>query len=256
MNVFQRFFRVVRAQLNAIVSGMEDPEKVLNQAMEDAQRDLVKVRQAYAEVAASKKRLERQREAALQTAGEWYQRAQLALQKGDEGLAREALMRRKQQEEMAKSLQDQLRLQSENTSKLYSSMQQLEGKISEARAKKDEYIARARAAKTSIKVNEMLGSVDTSNALQAFERMQEKVETLESRAEVSRQLSSSTDATLENKFQALEAGDSVDDELVRMKSELQGAPSYKALEGGGRDAAIDAELERMKGEQQQQQRRP
>lgn len=260
MNLFSRFFRVLRSNLNALVSGMEDPEKVLNQSMDDMQKDLVRVRQAYAEVSASQKRLERQREAAEKTASEWYQRAQLALQKGDENLAREALVRRKQQEDMAKSLSEQLRGQAENTAKLYGSMQELEGKINEARAKKEQYVNRARTAKTSIKVNDMIGSVDTSGALAAFERMQQKVEQLEGSAEVSREMSGSADASLEGKFRALEAGDSVDDELGQMKSQLRGDGGgdggRKQLESGTRASSssyVDAEIERMRHEQQQRQ---
>jgi phage shock protein A len=250
MNIISRFFRVIRANLNALVSKMEDPEKVLTQSLEDVQKDLLRLRQAYAEVSASKKRLERQQEAALKTAAEWQQRARLALEKGNEDLAREALMRKKQQEDMAKALENQLRVQAENTAKLYSSMQQLEAKITEAQAKKDEYITRARTAKTAIKVNEMLTSVDTSSALTAFERMQEKVEMLESQAEVSRQMTGSGDASLESQFRALEAGDDVDAELNRMRRELRGDAPFRALQGS-RDADIDEEIQRMKREQQQ-----
>lgn len=249
MNLIARFFRVIRANLNALVSRMEDPEKVLTQSLEDVQKDLLRLRQAYAEVSASKKRLERQREAALKTAAEWQQRARLALEKGNEDLAREALMRKKQQEDMAKALENQLRQQAENTAKLYSSMQQLEAKIVEAQAKKDEYITRARTAKTAIKVNEMLTSVDTSSALTAFERMQEKVEMLESQAEVSRQMTGSGDASLESQFRALEAGDNVDEELNRMRRELKGDMPFRALQGS-RDSEIDEEIQRMKREQQ------
>jgi phage shock protein A len=246
MNIFQRFFRIIRANVNQLLSGMEDPEKLINQTVTDMQSDLVKVRQAYAEVAASQKRLEKQRQQAQTTASEWYKRAQLALQRGEEGLAREALVRKKQQEEMAKSLEQQLALQTENMNKLYSSMQQLEMKINEARAKKDQYIARARTAKTSQKVNEMLGSVNTSSALEAFERMKSKVEELEASAEASAGMIGSGDANLERQFQALE-GTSVDDELAQLKSSIESSSRPKSLPFQ-QDPNIEAELDRMKRE--------
>lgn len=53
-----------------------------------------------------------------------------------------------------------------------------------AQAKKDQMIARARTAKTSQKVNDMLSSVTGNTSMDAFERMKEKVEMLESKAEV------------------------------------------------------------------------
>lgn len=46
-------------------------------------------------------------------------------------------------------------------------------------------IARARTAKTSQKVNDMLSTVTGNTSMDAFERMKEKVEMLESKAEVS-----------------------------------------------------------------------
>lgn len=245
MNLFDRLFRVIRANLNQLVSGMEDPEKVLNQTVTDMQNDLVKVRQAYAEVSATLKRIDRQREQAGITSAEWKKRAQLALQKGEEDLAREALKRKKTADEQEASLASQIKSMRDNTEKLYSSMQQLEGKISEAKSKKDQYVARARTAKTSARVNDMLSSVSTSGGLEAFERMKAKVEELEVKADVSRELSlgGAADSNLESKFRALES-DSVDDELQQMKRQISGGTPFKL--SGTRDPDIENELERMK----------
>lgn len=248
MNLFDRFFRVVRANLNQAVSGMEDPEKVLNQTVTDMQNDLVKVRQAYAEVSATQKRIERQREQAMSTSNEWRKRAQLALQKGEEDLAREALTRKKAADEQEASFTSQLQGMKANTEKLFASMQQLEGKISEAKSKKDQYVARARTAKTSQKVNDMLSNVGTSSGLEAFERMKTKVEELEVKADVSRELSAGgpADASLESKFKALES-DSVEDELQKMKGQISGsAEPFKLSGSSSRDPDVENELERMK----------
>lgn len=246
MNLFDRFFRVIRANVNQVVTGMEDPEKILNQTVTDMQGDLVKVRQAYAEVSATLKRIERQREQAAITSVEWKKRAQLALTKGEEDLAREALTRKKAADEQEASLTSQIDNMKGNVEKLYGSMQQLEGKISEAKSKKDQYVARARTAKTSAKVNDMLSSVGTSSGLEAFERMKTKVEELEVKADVSRELSigGSADVSLESKFKALES-DSVDDELQKMKNQLSGGNTPFSLPGKV-DPDVEGELERMK----------
>ncbi|PXF48087.1 putative membrane-associated 30 kDa protein, chloroplastic [Gracilariopsis chorda] len=245
MNLFDRFFRVVRANLNQAVSGMEDPEKILNQTVNDMQNDLVKVRQAYAEVSATLKRIERQREQAATTGMEWKKRAQLALQKGEEDLAREALVRKKSADDQEASLTSQIGGMKANVDKLYTSMQQLESKIGEAKSKKDQYVARARTAKTSQKVNDMLSNVATTGGLEAFERMKAKVEELEVKADVSRELSlgGSADVSLESKFKALES-DSVDDELQKMKNQLSGTAPFKLK--GSYDPEVEGELERMK----------
>lgn len=224
MNLFDRFSRVAKANLNNVLNKWEDPEKVLNQAVEDMQKDLVKIRQSYAEVMATQKRMERQKSEADGLANEWYRRAQLALEANDEELAREALSRKQQQVDVVANLDTQIALQSESLSKLYDSMTELERKITEAKATKDQFIARARTAKTATKVNDMLSSVTGSTSMDAFEKMKEKVEMLETKAEVSGQLTSGTGSSLdtESKFKALEAGSAVDDELSRMKRQLAG----------------------------------
>lgn len=51
---------------------------------------------------------------------------------------------------------------------------------------KDTLIARARTAKTTTQVNDMLGSITGTTSMDAFDRMQEKVENLEANAEVRR----------------------------------------------------------------------
>jgi hypothetical protein len=100
----------------------------------------------------------------------------------------------------------------------------LESKLSEAKSKKDTLKARAASAKTSKEVNEMLSSVGTSSAYAAFERMEEKVMTLEAESEAIAELPGVSGATgddLDRKFAMLE-GDDVDSELVRAASvELQ-----------------------------------
>ncbi|MGL4375164.1 MAG: PspA/IM30 family protein, partial [Microcoleaceae cyanobacterium] len=87
MGFFERIWRVIRANFNSLINAAEDPEKILEQTVMDMQEDLVQLRQAVAGAIASQKRTERQYHQAETTSEEWYQRAQLALQKGDERLA-------------------------------------------------------------------------------------------------------------------------------------------------------------------------
>jgi len=128
MNLADRFSRLVKSNLNDLANKLEDPEKVLEQAVVDMQKDLVKVRQAYAEVSASSKRMEEQTKLAEAEGAKWYERAQLALSKGEEELAKEALTRRKQQLEMADSLREQIEGQQGSITSLYESMKELEAK--------------------------------------------------------------------------------------------------------------------------------
>lgn len=228
MNLFDRLARVIKSYANAVLSSVEDPEKILEQAVLEMNDDLTKMRQATAQVLASQKRLENKYKAARQASDDWYKRAQLALAKGDEDLAREALKRRKSYADNASSLKAQLDQQKGVVDNLVSNTRLLESKMQEARSKKDTLKARAQSAKTATKVSEMLGNVNTSSALSAFEKMEEKVMAMESQAEALGQL---TTDDLEGKFALLESS-SVDDDLAKLKKEIAGSSPKGELPAG------------------------
>uniref|UniRef100_A0A1J3IT66 Membrane-associated protein VIPP1, chloroplastic n=2 Tax=Noccaea caerulescens TaxID=107243 RepID=A0A1J3IT66_NOCCA len=228
MNLFERFSRVVKSYANALISSFEDPEKILEQTVIEMNSDLTKMRQATAQVLASQKQLENKYKASQQSSDDWYKRAQLALAKGDENLAREALKRRKSFADNATALKTQLDQQKGVVDNLVSNTRLLESKIQEAKAKKDTLLARARTAKTATKVQEMIGTVNTSGALSAFEKMEEKVMAMESEADALTQIG--TDE-LEGKFQMLETS-SVDDDLANLKKELSGSSKKGELPPG------------------------
>ncbi len=60
MSLVGRIWRIFRAQINSIVDGAEDPEKILEQAILDMEQDLIGLRQGVAGAIASLKRTERQ----------------------------------------------------------------------------------------------------------------------------------------------------------------------------------------------------
>jgi phage shock protein A len=249
MGLIDRTLRVIRANLNNLIGQAEDPEKVLEQAVEEMQQDLIQLRQAVAQAIATQKRTERQASQAQATAQEWYDRAQLALSKGDENLAREALTRRKSYQETANAMQAQLSQQADVVTKLKENMRTLESKISEAKTKKDLYIARARSAQASQKINEMLGNAGTGNALSAFERMEDKVLQLEAQSEAIADLGSNE---LEKKFAALEGGNDVDTELAALKAQRATGSEPAKLPSSQtssiKNPEIEAELEKLRSE--------
>jgi phage shock protein A len=253
MGLFDRVSRVVRANLNDLVSKAEDPEKILDQTIIDMQEDLVQMRQAVASAIASQKRTQQQYNQAQTEANNWQQRAQLALQKGDENLAREALVRKKTHSETAVALQTQLEQQNTMVDTLKRNLIALEGKISEAKTKKDMLKARASAAKANEQLQRVVGNMSTGSAMAAFDRMEEKVLQMEARSQASAELAGSS---LEAQFAMLESGSDVDDELAAMKAQLLGGtPQNQAQLPGTANTesttkasteAVDAELEDLK----------
>ncbi len=250
MGLFDRLNRVIRANVNDLISKAEDPEKMLEQALADMQEDLVQLRQAVAKAIASQRRTQQQYETNQAEANKWQQRAQLALKKGDESLAREALQRKKNFADTANMLAPQLEQQQQQVQIIKRQLIALESKIAEAKTKKDMYKARIRAAEANKELQESLGTVGTSDALAAFERMEDKVLELEAIGQAGAELGG---FAIEERFAALEAG-SVDDELASLKAELAGgAAPAGALPAGDQpdvapvsDEVVDAELEELR----------
>jgi phage shock protein A len=256
MGLFDRISRVVRANVNDMVSKAEDPEKVLEQAVMDMQEDLVQMRQAVASAIASQKRTEQQYNQASTESNSWQQRAQLALQKGDEGLAREALVRKKTHSDAAASLKGQLEQQVQMVDSLRKNLIALEGKISEAKTKKDMLRARASAAKANEQLQQVVGNMSTGSAMSAFERMEDKVLQMEARSQAAAEIGG---AGLEAQFAMLE-GSNVDDELAALKASVLGGsqpqaqisgtatatPAAAAPQDAVKNEVVDAELEDLK----------
>lgn len=232
MGLLDRVGMVIRSNLNALVSAAEDPEKILEQTIIDMNADLVKLRQAVAQAIAAQKRLEQQYTQNLKDAQQWEERARLALSRGDEALALEALNRKKTAADTAVALKAQVDQMAVQVKTLKDNLTALESKISEAKTKKEMLKARARAAKASEQIHQAVSKVGTSNAMAAFERMEDKVLQMEARSQAIAELSGDT---LESKFQALQSSANKQDvefELLEMKRQmglLPDAPSAGTL---------------------------
>lgn len=247
-NLFSRLVRVIKSYASSAVSSLEDPEKILDQAVEDMQADLIKLRQGAAEVTASQKRLQAKYEDAQRLADDWYRRAELALSKGDEELAREALTRRKSFQDNATMLKQQLEQQAKAVDTLIGNMRVLENKLAEAKMKKDTLKARAQSAKSAAAISDMVAGLSTSSAVAAFEKMEDKVLAMESAAEAATMLVAPDN--LESKFRALE-GSAVVDDLDQLKRKLTGSSGPRGALPPGRPLVeaipeVESELDALR----------
>lgn len=224
MGVLGRLTQVIRSQVNSWVQDAEDPEKILDQAVAQMQTDLIQLRQSVAQAIATQKRTERQSQQTAMLAKEWYNRAQLALNKGNEEQAHDALAQRHAYLRMQTQLDEHIHEQKTIISQLKANMRGLEVKIADARTRRDMYIARARSAEASQRIQEMISQVGThQGASGSLSRMEDKVFDLEARAEAMAELNQTLETqSLEGKFAALEQSeeDAIAAELSAMKAQL------------------------------------
>ncbi|MFM2060861.1 MAG: hypothetical protein RLZZ507_531 [Cyanobacteriota bacterium] len=217
MGLFDRIKRVVGANVNDLINKAEDPEKMLEQAILEMQEDLVQLRQGVAQAIAAQKRTEKQYNDAVNEVNKWDRNARLAIQKGDENLARQALERKKSFNDTATALKTSLDQQNIQVDSIKKNLIQLESKISEAKTKKEMLKARITAAKAQEQIGSMARGMNSSGAMAAFERMEEKVLMQEARAQSTAEL---VGADLETQFAQLEGSSDVDDELAALKASM------------------------------------
>ena len=74
MGFFERFRRLVKSNLNEMISKAEDPERMLNQVITEMNTQLIESKKRVASAIADEKRLERQMKQQLTLAEEWEQK--------------------------------------------------------------------------------------------------------------------------------------------------------------------------------------
>jgi phage shock protein A len=224
MGIWGRISRVFKSNVNAMVDGMEDPEKIINQTVLDMQEQLVKAKQQVAVAIADEKRLEKQYLSEERKAKEWEDKARMALKAGNEDLARKALAEKQKYAENASGYKTEWQKQKAMTDKLRNSLKGLSNKIEEAKRKKNLLIARSKRAKAQKSIQQTMSGMSDNSAFSAFDRMNEKVEKAEAEADAIEELAedfSGENKSLEDEFAALNASDSgTDDSLAALKAEM------------------------------------
>jgi phage shock protein A len=216
MGLFDRFRRVVKSNLNDMITKAENPQKMLNQLIVDMNEQLIESKKTVAAAIADEKKLERQMNDSLSQAKEWERKAVLAVRAGKDDLAKEALVRQQEHESIANQYRSQWEGQHESVEKLKAALRQLQQKIEEAQRKKNLLVARAKRAEAQKRIQNTLSGMSETSAFEAFDRMASKVDQIEAEAQAMGEIEDMTsdDQDLESRFKALESSNSSADLLL------------------------------------------
>jgi phage shock protein A len=231
MTIVERVSTLVRANINDLLDSAEDPEKVIKQLLMDMHAQLLEARSQVAAAIADEKQLHSRLEENQAQATEWQQKAELAVEKRQDDLARNALTRRNTYQQTADGFKQQYDEQARQVAELKDVLGQLEAKISEAEAKKDLLLARSRRAGAETEIRTTLSGLDQSGGLASFERMEEKVDQQEARAEALAEVEADS---VESRFAALQTANDVERQLaeLRAKKAIASPPELAALPAG------------------------
>ena len=273
MGIFSRLAQLIKSNLNDLISRSEDPEKMLNQLVLEMNSQLNEAKKQVASSIADEKRLAKQLEQEQAKAGEWEQRAMMALKNGNEELAKEALARKREHEGLATTYQEQWTKQKTAVENLKRTLRALNDKIEEAKRKKNVLIARKKRAEAQRAIQETMSGLKDTSAFETFDRMAEKIDRLEAEAEAGAELAEEyTGDVLASKFAQLEKTHGTDDDLIALKRKMGmlppeepkaappvnarvEAPAPAASTSDADQAELAAALEEMEAEQQTQQKK-
>ena len=232
MGLFDRFRRVVKSNINDMISKAENPEKMLTQLIEDMNGQLIESKKAVASAIADEKQLERQLLQQRAQAEDWEKRAVLAVGEGKDELAKRALVRKQELGEYVASYQDQWQAQRDSVEQLKGSLRDLTQKIEEAQRKKNILIARAKRAEAQQRIQATLSTSRDTSAFEAFDRMAKKVDQIEAQADAEREINQidTGDKALESEFKQLEKGDTSADRLLEDLKKKMGQIEDKSSE--------------------------
>ena len=221
MGIFSRISTIFKANINDALSQAEDPEKMLNQITIEMNEQLAKTKQQVAVAIADEKRLQKQYQAEEEQVQEWERKATLAVQKGNDELAKEALARRNEHANLAAEYKTQWEKQKQAVDTLKENLGSLERKIAEAGRKKNLLIARQKRAQAQKQIHETMSGIKDGSAFDAFDRMSDKVDEVEARADAAAEMSDMETDKLEDQFAELESSN-LDDDLAALKSKING----------------------------------
>ena len=225
MSLLERVSTLLRANLNELIEKAEDPEKMLKQVVLDMENQLLQVKTQVAIAIADEHLLNKKKAEQVEQSAEWRRKAELAVQKGRDDLAREALERALSHDQLAVGFTEQAEDQKHEADNLRQALHKLEQKLSETRAHCEMLVAEHRRAKVMGRATKARQVVGVQQE-QTIGRMKDRIHVKS--AENVAAVEVLAPESLEDRFQALEHEDKVEQMLSEIKSRQAALPSQSS----------------------------
>ncbi len=220
MGIFTRFSDIVNSNINAILDKAVDPEKIVRLMIQEMEDTLVEVRSAAARSIADKKDLNRKLEAFEREEREWDSKAELALRKNREDLAKAALVEKSRMTAAAEAIRADYAAVDDSLAKLNEDIARLESKLQDAKARQKSLLARHKTANSRLQARQKIHDYKIDDALVRFEQYTRRIDDVEGRIEA---YDLGLPKDLSHEFAGLEAEESINEELDRLKQRVAGS---------------------------------
>lgn len=222
MGILNRFKDIMSANINAILDKCENPEKMIDEYMRQVVEQLADVKKETAGVMAEEKRTKRDVDENAEQIEKYDQLARKALTAGNEEDAKTFLAKKQEYVNNGVDLQKSYEVAKANATKMKEMHDKLTKDVQELEQRRKNVKSKVAVARTQEKLNKVSSSMGTaSDAMNAFERMEEKADNMLDRANSTAELNEDINAgieSLEDKYNNPSA--SVDEELEKLKKEM------------------------------------
>ena len=222
MGIISRFKSIMESNINATLDKLEDPSKLVDQALRDLNEDLVKVKKETASVMAEEKRCQR---AFIELNNEMdnYNKAiKASLLAGNEDDARVLIAKKNEKQVELDSINQALKVAQANSQKMRDMHDKLVSDINTLNRRRQTIKSQVAMAEVQKRVNKVSSSINTASSLDQFSRMEAKAQNMLDSALSEAELNAQKDDTqgLLDKYNGVNTDQSVEDEINRLKSEL------------------------------------
>jgi len=204
MSIFDRLFRIGKAEANAAVDKIEDPAKMAAQILRELKENYQQAIQGEAEIKALALQHRANELQYRNTASDWEKKAndlldRIESKQLDEAKGNDLAAKAAEASQAALNEADQFGKMAEKEESALAVMdlkiKQIKDQIAETESRAQLINSRAKTAEVSEKINKTLSSVDTDGLMETLKRMDEKASAQEFRAAAYAQIEDSTLST-------------------------------------------------------------
>lgn len=224
MGIFTRFRDIVSSNINSMLDGAENPEKMIKLMIREMEDTLIELKASCAGAMATSKKVERRLVEIKEKEQLWHDRAELAVNKGKDNLAREALLEKRKFSLAAESLASELNDHAALVKQYHDDIRELEEKLDSAKDKKRTLMERHKRATTKKRAQSDIRQSESAEAMARFDQLESRIEQMEAEADL---VNVQKKRTLDDEFDDLHTDDEIEKELADIKAGRQNESSQQ-----------------------------
>jgi phage shock protein A len=220
MSIINRMKRIAEANLHDLLDKIDAPEMVLQNKIDEMEQAIAEAKEALADFAVSRKRLEMEHAQSERVVTEWMRKAESEMQDGKESAARNALLHHVKAQDRSTRLSEMLEQSKKTYEELKESLVVLGDQLRFAKLNLSELQSRKRAAEARRAVGGKLGRARSISGREVdFSTLEEEVTQTEMEVEVDRRVRADMEA-IDKEIEQEKYDSIIDSELEILKRKL------------------------------------